>query len=104
MSNNADSRPSRLHLGYRDAVLTVIAAMLAANVFNGGTDTPGPSSAFAQRAVPEVYGVPNASEQRARMIRVLEDMSAKMQSLQQAIEKGGFKVEVTAMPKVELVQ
>lgn len=104
MSNHADSRMSRFRLGYRDAVLTVIAALLAANVLTGGTGTPGPSSAFAQRAVPEAYGVPNASEQRARMIRVLEDMSSKVQSLQQTIEKGGFKVEVTAMPKVELVQ
>lgn len=104
MNDHADSRTNRFRLGYRDAVLTVIAALLAANVFNGGAETPGPSSAFAQRAVPEAYGVPNASEQRARMIRVLEEMSAKVQSLQQAIDKGGFKVEVTAMPKVELVQ
>jgi hypothetical protein len=106
---NTNVKPSELNrprFGYRDGVLTAIAALLALNLLKGGdaTGLPGAREALAQRAAPEAYGVPNASEQRARMIRVMEDMSAKVQSLAQTIEKGGFKVEVTAMPKVELAQ
>lgn len=92
-------------ISYRDAVLTAIAALLAINVLKGSeTGLPGASEALAQRAAPEAYGVPNASEQRARMIKVMEDLSTKVQTLASTVEKGGFKVEVTAMPKVELAQ
>lgn len=100
------SELTRPRFGYRDGVLTAIAALLALNLLKGGdgASLPGAREALAQRAVPEGYGVPNASEQRARMIRVMEDMSAKVQALTQTVEKGGFKVEVTAMPKVELAQ
>lgn len=92
--------------GYRDGVLTAIAALLALNLLKGGEPAglPFAGEALAQRAVPEAYGVPNASEQRARMIRVMEEMSVRVQALTQTVEKGGFKVEVTSMPKVELAQ
>lgn len=90
---------------YLNGVLTLIAALLALHLLRGTVGTPQPSEALAQRAVtPESFGVPNASDQRARMIKVLEDMGAKLQSLQQRLDKGGFEVKVTAMPKVELAQ
>ncbi|MBN8644658.1 MAG: hypothetical protein J0L61_05385 [Planctomycetes bacterium] len=87
----------------RDTALWVIAALLAMNLVKENSESIT-SEALAQRTLPEAYGVPNASEQRARMIKSLEDMAAKMQSLEQKLDKGGFEVKVTSMPKVELVQ
>lgn len=109
MSNadtNQTTRARASGISYRDGVLTAIAALLALNVLKGADapGLPGASEALAQRAGPEAYGVPNASEQRARMIKVMEEMGAKIQALASTVEKGGFKVEVTSMPKVELAQ
>ncbi|MFM9956543.1 MAG: hypothetical protein ACKVZJ_00570 [Phycisphaerales bacterium] len=96
--------PRRVRFGYRDGVLTVIAALLAMHLLKSENGAVAPEAAYAQRLAPEAYGVPNAAEQRNRMIKVMEEMTAKVQALSSTVERGGFKVEVTAMPKVELVQ
>lgn len=104
-SANDRTSPAKLsRFGYRDGVLTVIAALLAMHLLKDGAGVPVTDAAQAQRLAPEAYGVPNAAEQRNRMIKVMEEMSAKVQALTSVVERGGFKVEVTAMPKVELAQ
>lgn len=100
---NAGESRNKAFNRVRDTALWAIAALLALNLVKGSNDALV-SEAFAQRTLPEAYGVPNASEQRARMIKVLEDMSGKIQALEQRLDKGGFEVKVTSMPKVELAQ
>ncbi len=102
--SNAQHAPRRSRFGYRDGVLTAIAVLLGMHLLRPGSGVEVIDHAMAQRLQPDAYGVPNAAEQRNRMIKVLEDMSAKVQALSATVERGGFKVEVTAMPKVELAQ
>lgn len=98
------SRDRRNSGRYQNIALTAIALLLGLHLLKSDGVLPGAQEALAQRAMPEAYGVPNASEQRARMIKVLEEMGAKIQSLEQRLERGGFEVKVTSMPKVELAQ
>lgn len=98
-----ESSPARGR--YLHAVLTVIAALLALHLLRGTTGGPQGETALAQRVMPpDAYGVPNAAEQRSRMIKVLEELGAKFDSLERRLDKGGFEVKVTSMPKVELAQ
>lgn len=81
-------------------LLTVAAALLAANLFVTVTGA-GASAALAQgeRAQPgELF---NSGEQRRRMIEQLTQMNERLAKIEARMEKG-FNVKVTEMPPVKI--
>ncbi len=82
------------------AMLTVVASLLAANLFLGALGVVGPSVAAAQ---PEkTVEVPfNAAEQRRQMIDQLSQVHMKLAAIEARLEKG-LSVKVTEMPAVKV--
>jgi hypothetical protein len=88
--------------GYQNAVLTVIAALLAVNVVDRQWGVLAPSAAEAQVAgSQEPGGMSNALEQRKQMIAELRQLTSRLERLDARLTSG-ISVKVTDMPPLRL--
>lgn len=82
------------------ALLTVVACLLAANLFLGLLGVGGPSAAMAQ-PVKTVEPPFNASDQRRQSTEQLTQIQARLAAIEAKLEKG-LSVKVTEMPPVKV--
>lgn len=87
--------------GYQNAVLTVIAALLAVAMIDRHPAITEPSGAHAQVREGQEGGMSNALEQRKQMIAELRQLSSRMERLESRIN-AGLNVKVTEMPPMRL--
>jgi len=105
MNVNARSRNGT----YLNGVLTVIAGLLAVLVTQSTIGLPGPESAVAadrvstvrgESASRESIGIPNAADQRARMIASLDAMDARLARIESKLN-APLDVKVIDMPETK---
>jgi hypothetical protein len=85
---------------YQNAVLTVIAGLLAVHAVDRQIGIASPATAEAQVGGQE-GALSNALEQRKQMISELRQLSSKMDRLEARLN-GGINVKVTDMPPIRL--
>jgi hypothetical protein len=84
---------------YLNGVLTVIAVLMGLVLLN--QSGLGLSASRAEASQPERgTGLVSAADQRKQMIEELKKVSARMEKLEKAIEKG-VNVKVTSLPEVK---
>ncbi len=82
------------------AMLTVVACLLAANLFLGWLGVGGPSAAMAEPT--KTLEPPfNAAEQRRQNVEQLNQILAKLAAIETKLDKG-ISVKVTEMPAVKV--
>jgi len=82
---------------YLNAVLTVIALMLALNVWVGIHQSPA-ASAFDPASQALAVGTADAGTQRVEMINQLKAISDKIDGLKSKLSDGSIKVTVESQP------
>lgn len=81
---------------YTNAALTAIALLLGALVLRGETGLPTAQPAYAAQPT---LGIPNAADQRNKMIKAIEKLESKLGSIDAKLSKlGPFDVKVLSMP------
>jgi hypothetical protein len=88
-------------LGYQNAALTAIAALLGLNLVNGGGIT-APSAASAQPENEGMGGLISAGEQRKVIIAELRGIGGRLDRIESKLAAGGVSVKVTDMPALKL--
>ena len=83
---------------YRNVMLTAIAGFLALIVVQG---TPIAADASAQRGGPN-QGLVNPADQRREMISLLQQMSSRLDAIDQTLKNATFDVNVLDMPEIAL--
>lgn len=86
-------------LRYLNAILTVLALLLALNLWTAWTATPGGevlSVARPARAQPQ--GIPNAAQQRKEMVDLLKKINVQVADLAATLKSGEVRVRVEATP------
>jgi anti-sigma28 factor (negative regulator of flagellin synthesis) len=90
-------------LNYLNAILTVNAVLLAVLIWTQAAPMPVEAqSAHAQSTSAPRRGIPNAAEQRQKMIAAMQDMKKSVDGLRNSIESGKVKVEVTNLDEIEI--
>ena len=92
---------------YLNVILTVNAALLAGLLWSQIAGQPGlAQSASAQTAGADktATGIPNAADQRQKVIESLRELNGTVSSLKKSIESGKFKVEVTNFDQARKVE
>jgi hypothetical protein len=91
-------------LGYQNAVLSVIAVLLAVGAVERRTGAVlEPASAQAQPAVQQDgSGLSNALEQRKVMIGELRAMNARLERIESKLSSGGVEVKIKDLPPLKL--
>lgn len=83
---------------YLNTVLTAIAVLLGLNLWVGVHQSP--ASASLDPATPaHAQGRTDAGAQRAAMIKELQTLGSKVDSLSKKLSDGSMKVTVTSMPE-----
>lgn len=84
---------------YLNAILTVLAVLLALNLWVTWAATPGGEAlSWAGPAEAQAAGIPNAGEQRKQMIDLLKALNVKVNQLTELVESGKVRVQVEAPP------
>jgi len=95
---------------YTNAVLTVIAAALVMLAAHATIGLPGPAEARAERQSaarsvdPIAQGLPNAADQRLRMIAALERMDERLSKIEGKLSGRAIEVKVVEMPEIKIAQ
>jgi len=95
---------------YTNAVLTVIAAALVMLAAHATVGLPGPAEARAERQMgarsvePAAQGLPNAADQRLRMIAALERMDERLAKIEGKLSGRAIEVKVVEMPEIKISQ
>lgn len=88
-------------ISYRDSILSIIAVLLAANVWVQISSGP----AFSHEALAQdPRGIPNAGYQRKEMIDGIREIGRRVDGLAKVIESGKLKVEVSNFKDLEELQ
>ncbi|HEX7008914.1 MAG TPA: hypothetical protein VF184_02965 [Phycisphaeraceae bacterium] len=82
---------------YLNAILTVLAVLLALNLWVTWAATPG-GQALSWAEPAQAAGIPNAGEQRKQMIDLLKALNVKVNQLTELVESGKVRVQVEAPP------
>lgn len=85
---------------YANGVLTLIALFLGLIALQLWTDGPRETAASAQHpsASEQVAGIPNAADQRRRMIAGLDNIEKRLQKIESKLTSGAIDVKVISMP------
>ncbi len=81
---------------YLNAVLTVIALLLALNLWVGVH--PSPSESMNPEGQAIAQGSVNAGQQRAEMIKELQGLKSTVESMSKKLTDGSIKVKVEGDP------
>lgn len=79
---------------YLNVILTLNAALLAAMLWTQLAPTTRTDTTEASTRA-TAQGIPNAAEQRLRMIEALRDIKTSVDATLRLVESGAIKVEVT---------
>jgi len=86
-------------LRYLNTILTVIAVLLATNLWTAWSDGSRPAAAVASpRTVPTPGGIPNAGAQRQQQIDLLKLLNQQTDDLVNLLRSGQARVRVD-MPR-----
>lgn len=77
---------------YLNSVLTIIAVLLALNVWLGVHSGPSVSASLHSEALAQ--GSANAGQQRAEMIKELKGLKSTVESISKKLSDGSVKVKV----------
>ena len=90
---------------YLNVILTVNAVLLGGLLWTHVASSPIlEQSATAQVGAKDGAGVPNAADQRQKMIEALRDIKASVDSTKKLVESGKLKVEVTNFDQARKVE
>jgi hypothetical protein len=90
---------------YLNVILTVNAVLLAGVIWttiSGGTALSQP--AMAQTGTGSGAGVPNAADQRQKMIEALREMKTSVDATRKLVESGKIRVEVSNLDQIKEVK
>jgi hypothetical protein len=89
---------------YLNVILTVNAALLAGLTWIHVAGQPVLAQTATAQVGREAAGVPNAAEQRQKMIEALRDMKASLDANNKLLQGGKLKVEVTNLNEIKRVE
>jgi hypothetical protein len=90
---------------YLNVILTVHAVLLAGVLWTQVASGPIlEQTATAQVGSKEGVGVPNAADQRQKMLEALRDIKASVDSTRKLVESGKLKVEVSNFDQARKVE
>lgn len=97
---------TRSQLRYLNTIMTVVAILLGVLVWTQVSSRPLlADSADAQSRTTHVEpttGIPNAAQQRDKMVKSLEGMKKSVDKLTKSLEDGKVKVEVSNLDEIEI--
>ncbi len=79
---------------YLNIILTVNAILLAALIWVQITDRPAMVETAVAQSTPRHEGIPNAADQRLRMIEALRDINRRLDRVERRLETGEIRVRV----------
>ncbi|MGB1125169.1 MAG: hypothetical protein ACPG4Q_08180 [Phycisphaeraceae bacterium] len=85
------------NMKYLNAVLTVIAVLLALNLWVGVSPTPSDRISLESQAMAQ--GRVDAGQQRAEMIKELKGLKSTVEAMSSKLTDGSIKVKVESMPE-----
>lgn len=85
------------NMKYFNAVLTVIAVLLALNLWVGVSPTPSDRISLESQAMAQ--GRVDAGQQRAEMIKELKGLKSTVEAMSSKLTDGSIKVKVESMPE-----
>ena len=88
-----------------NALLTINGLLLGALLWTQLADQPllaGEADAQMRASASTEGGVPNAAQQRQKMIDALEDMKKSVDAMNKTMESGNLKVEVTNLDEIKV--
>jgi len=83
---------------YLNAILTILAVLLALNLWVTWAATPG-GQALSWAKPAQAAGIPNAGEQRKEMVDLLKALNVKVAQLTDLVQSGKVRVQVEAPPQ-----
>jgi len=87
------------NMKYLNTVLTVLAVLLALNLWVGVHATPSQGVGLESRA--NAQGRIDAGQQRAEMIKELKGLKATVEAMSGKLTDGSIKVKVESMPETD---
>lgn len=87
---------------YLNAILTVNAVLLSALIWTQLAPRPVMAEAATAQVNTRRGGIPNAGEQRQKLIVAMKDVKASVDSARKLLESGKLKVEVTNLGEIRL--
>ena len=85
------------NMKYLNAVLTVIAVLLALHLWVGVSPTPSDRISLESQAMAQ--GRVDAGQQRAEMIKELKGLKSTVEAMSSKLTDGSIKVKVESMPE-----
>jgi hypothetical protein len=89
---------------YLNVILTVNAILLGSLVWTQVAGRPVLEQTVAAQGSKEGVGVPNAADQRQKMIEALRDMKASLDGTTKLLQSGKMRVEVTNLNEIKKVE
>jgi len=91
---------------YLNVILTVNAVLLAGIVWTqvAGHPTLARSASAQTGPVSPNQGIPNAADQRQKVIEGIRDLKTSVEAMKRTIESGKLKVEVTNLDQIKKVE
>jgi hypothetical protein len=80
---------------YLNTILTILALLLALQLWTTWTGTASPPLSLVAQAQAQ-DGIPNAGAQRKQMIDLLKEQNVKIEKLSQLLESGRVRVRLEA--------
>lgn len=87
------------NMKYLNTVLTVLAVLLALNLWVGVQPSPSNQLGLESQAIAQ--GTVNAGQQRTEMIKELQGIKSTVESMSKKLTDGSIKVKVEAEPTTD---
>ena len=93
----------RQRTSYLNVILTVNAVLLAGLLWTQiSTSPPMAQEAVAQQRTKRSATIPNAAEQRVRIIQAIQSLQRSTDATKKLLDSGKLKVEVTNLDEIEV--
>lgn len=97
---------------YLNVILTVNAVLLGGVLWTQVASHPGLTQSASAQSTPSGapvgqahgVGIPNAGDQRQKMIEALRELTASVESSRKLMESGKLKVQVTNLDQIKKVE
>lgn len=81
---------------YLNSILTVLAVLLALNLWTSWATGPAAQTLAPQQALAQEHGIPNAAMQRKDMIDLLKNLNVEVAGLKTLLTSGQARVRLEA--------
>lgn len=85
---------------YLNVILTVNACLLTGILWTHVAGQPALASAALAQSSPPGLGIPNAADQRQRIIEALREIKGSVEATRRVMESGKLKVEISNIDKL----